>query len=164
MPDRSALSPPLVSLRWIALLRILVGLVILTSWLSNAFKGYYTPAGLLEFFTSVFPQSENPLGFYARFITDVILPIRDVFAPFQLVGEFLLGLALLLGLFTRIFSLVGIFFLLNTFLATFGHDWPWAYFMPITILVVVFLTRAGRAWGLDRLLYARFGERGALLW
>jgi thiosulfate dehydrogenase (quinone) large subunit len=155
MTSESTNPEPLVRLRWIALLRIMIGLVILTSWLSNVFKGYYTPDGLLYFFTQVFPQSENPLGWYAAFINGVILPIRGVFAPFQLVGEFILGLALLLGLFTRLFSVIGIFFLINTFLATFGHDWPWAYIMPIAILGVVFATRAGLVLGLDGWIHKR---------
>lgn len=155
---------PSTSLTWLALLRALVGLVILTSWASNVSKGFYTPDGLLQFFTQVFPQSENPLTWYATFINGVILPIRNVFAPFQLVAEFLLGLALLTGSLTRFFSLAGIFFLANTMLATFGHDWLWAYLMPIGILGVVFFTNAGRALGIDALLVKRFGERGFLLW
>jgi uncharacterized membrane protein YphA (DoxX/SURF4 family) len=157
-------NQPTTSLSWLALLRSLVGLVILTSWFSNLGKGFYTPDGLLNFFTNVFPQSENPLTWYAAFINGTILPIRSFFAPFQLVAEFTLGLALFLGGFTRLFSLAGIFFLLNTMLATFGHDWPWSYLMPIVILGVVFLTQAGRAWGIDRLLYKRFGDKGYLLW
>jgi uncharacterized membrane protein YphA (DoxX/SURF4 family) len=155
---------PQTSLTWLALLRSMVGLVILTSWYSNMGKGFYTADGLLEFFTHVFPQTENPLLWYAAFINNVILPVRSVFAPFQLVAEFLLGLALFLGGFTRLFSLAGIFFLVNTMLATFGHDWLWSYLMPIGILVVVFITRAGRALGIDQLLLKRFGERGFLLW
>ena len=155
---------PSISLAWLALLRGVVGLVILTSWASNVGKGFYTPDGLYDFFTQVFPQAENPLTWYAAFINGVILPIRGVFAPFQLVAEFLLGLALLTGGFTRLFSLAGIFFLTNTMLATFGHDWLWAYLMPITILCVVFFTRAGRALGIDALLAKRYGERGFLLW
>ena len=155
---------PSTSLTWLALLRMLVGLVVLTSWFSNLGKGFYTADGLMNFFTNVFPQSENPLTWYAGFINGVILPIRHIFAPFQMVAEFTLGLALLLGGFTRLFSLAGIFFLLNTFLATFGHDWPWSYLMPITILAVVFMTGAGRAWGIDGLLLKRFGEHGFLLW
>jgi thiosulfate dehydrogenase (quinone) large subunit len=155
MTPQPASPEPVVSLRWIAVLRIMVGLVILTSWFSNVLKGYYTPDGLLYFFTEVFPQSENSLRWYAAFIEGVILPIRGVFAPFQLVGEFILGLALLLGFFTRVFSLIGIFFLTNTFLATFGHDWPWSYIMPITVLVVVYLTRAGLALGLDGWIHKR---------
>jgi uncharacterized membrane protein YphA (DoxX/SURF4 family) len=157
-------AEPKTPLAWLALLRILVGLVVLTSWASNITKGFYTPDGLYTFFTQVYPQAENPMGWYAAFINGVILPVRAVFAPFQLVAEGLMGLALVVGGLTRLFSLAGIFFLLNTFLATAGHDWPWSYWMPIFILAVVFLTQAGRALGLDGWLLRRYGPRGFLLW
>jgi uncharacterized membrane protein YphA (DoxX/SURF4 family) len=152
------------NLRWIARLRILVGLVFITSWFSNLLQGFYTAEGLQRFFTEIFPQSENPLAFYAAFIDGAILPIRGLFAPFQMVTEGLMALALLVGVFTPFFSLAGIFFLANTFLATLGHDWPWSYLMPIGILIVTFYTRAGRALGVDARLLQRFGERGRLLW
>jgi uncharacterized membrane protein YphA (DoxX/SURF4 family) len=155
---------PKASLKWIAALRIMIGLMFLTTWGFNLIEGFYTPDGLLRFFTEIFPQSENPLALYAAFINGVILPIRGIFAPFQLVAEGLLGLALLVGAFTPLFSLAGIFFLTNTFLATLGHDWPWAYILPIGILVVTAFTQAGRAWGVDTYLLSRFGERSRLLW
>ncbi len=107
MNIREEINKPI---NWIAALRIVVGLMFLTTWLSNVTKGLYTPDGLLDFFTNSFPQSENPLTWYAHFINNVILPIRNIFAPFQLVMEFVLGLALLIGGFTRLFSLAGIFF------------------------------------------------------
>ena len=154
-----------VPLAWISLLRIMLGILILTTWSSNLTKGFYTPDGLLEFFTNVFPQAENPLTWYAAFINNTILPVRNIFAPFQLVSEFLLGLFLLLGLFTPYSSAAGIFFILNTFLATFGHDWPWSYAMMVAILGVTMLTRAGRSLGLDNLFYKRRGEpRIPYLW
>ena len=157
-------SAPRVSLTWIALLRILLGLVFLSTWVINLFNGFYTPDGLLRFFTEVYPQVDNPLAFYAAFINNVILPIRGVFAPFQLIAELLLGIGLLVGAFTPFFSLAGIFFLLNTFLASLGHDWPWSYWMPIAMLAVTFFTCAGRSLGVDTYLLKRYGERGWLLW
>jgi uncharacterized membrane protein YphA (DoxX/SURF4 family) len=164
MERQQSSQRPKVSLNWIAALRVLVGLMFLTTWGFNLIEGFYTPDGLLKFFTQVYPQSENPLAFYAAFINGVILPIRGVFAPFQLVAEGVLGLLLLVGAFTPLFSLAGIFFLINTFLGTFGHDWPWAYIIPIGILAVTAFTQAGRAWGVDAHLLSRFGERGRLLW
>ena len=95
----------------------------------------------------------------------VIFPIKDFFAPFQLVTEFLIGVFLLLGLLTPLTSLAAIIFILNTFLATFGHDWPWSYGMMLAILGVVLLTMAGRSLGIDKLLYDRRGEpRIPYLW
>ena len=155
---------PKVPLTWIAALRIMVGLMFVLTWLPNFLDGLYTPEGLLVFFTEEFPQSENALGFYANFIDGVILPMRHVFAPFQLVSELLMGLAILLGLFTPLASITGIFFLLNTMLATFGHDWLWSYILPISILAVTLFTHAGRAIGIDAILFKKFGERSFFLW
>jgi uncharacterized membrane protein YphA (DoxX/SURF4 family) len=75
-----------------------------------------------------------------------------------LVSEFLIGLFLLLGLFTPLTSFAGIIFIFNTFLATFGHDWPWSYGMMLAILGVVLVTRAGRSIGIDNLLLRWRGE------
>jgi uncharacterized membrane protein YphA (DoxX/SURF4 family) len=149
-------SEPTTPLFWISLLRILMGLVFLTTWVNNLIEGLYTPEGLVRFFTEVYPQAENPLPWYAAFINNVILPIRFAFAPFQLVTELLLGLALLVGFLTPLASLAGIFFLINTMLASAGQDWPWAYLMPIAILAVTAIAQAGRSFGLDSTLVRRF--------
>jgi uncharacterized membrane protein YphA (DoxX/SURF4 family) len=151
----SATAKPQISLAWIALLRIMLGLVFLTTWASNMGKGFYTPDGLIHFFSGVFPQAENPLGWYAAFIRDFILPQRYFFAPFQLISEFLIGLFLLVGLLTPWTSLLAGFFIINTFLATFGHDWPWSYAMILGMLFVIFINRAGRSLGLDAWLAGR---------
>lgn len=157
-------AEPRVALSWVALLRVMLGVMFLTTWLSNLIKGYYSAEGLQVFFIEVFPQSENPLSWYAAFINETILPIREVFAPFQLVTEFLIGAFLLAGLLTPLTSLAGGIFILNTFLATFGHDWPWSYAMILGILFVVFFTRAGRSLGMDGWLVERRGEPGFYLW
>lgn len=154
-----------VPLVWISLLRILLGVLFLTTWYSNLSKGFYTPDGLVDFFSNVFPQAENPLAWYAAFINGLIIPVRDLFAPFQLVTEFLVGLFLLLGFLTPLTSFASIIFIINTFLATFGQDWPWSYAMILAILAVVLVTRAGRNIGIDNLLYNRKGEpRIPFLW
>jgi uncharacterized membrane protein YphA (DoxX/SURF4 family) len=152
-------TQPKTPLYWLALLRIMIGLLFLTTWVNNLIEGLYTPDGLVRLFTEVYPQSENPLSFYAAFINNVILPVRAVFAPFQLVAELMLGLALLVGFLTPLFSLAGVFFLFNTFLATFMQDWYWSHLMPIGILVVVMLSHAGRSLGVDAYLARRFGPR-----
>lgn len=165
MENFLAMKTQRVPLVWISLLRILLGVLFLTTWYSNLSKGFYTPEGLVDFFTNVFPQSENPLAWYAAFIDGVIIPIRGFFAPFQLVTEFLIGLFLLIGFLTPLTSFAGIFFIVNTFLATFGHDWPWSYGLMLGILGVVMVTRAGRSIGIDNLILNRRGEpRIPFLW
>ena len=155
---------PQVPLFWVSLLRIMLGLLFLTTWWSNQSKGFYTPDGLQYFFTQVFPQSGNSLTWYAAFIENIILPARSVFAPFQLVTEFLIGVFLLVGFLTPYTSAAGAFFILNTFLATFGHDWPWSYLMILGLLFVVLFTRAGRSLGVDAWLMNRRGAPDFFLW
>lgn len=165
MENFLAIKTQRVPLTWISLLRILIGVIFLTTWASNLSKGFYTPEGLVDFFSNVFPQSENPLAWYAAFIDGVILPIRGFFAPFQLVTEFLIGLFLVLGTLTPLTSFASIIFIINTFLATYGHDWPWSYGMMLGILGVVMITRAGRSIGVDNLLFEWRGEpRIPFLW
>ena len=82
---------------------MMIGLMFITTWFSNMLKGFYTPDGLLNFLNNVFPQTENPLTWYAAFIDNVILPIRHtIFAPFQLITEVGMGLTLLFGVFTQV--------------------------------------------------------------
>ena len=112
-----------------------------------------------------FLKNANSLSWYAAFIDNVIIPIRGIFAPFQLVAEFILGLFLLIGAFTPITSIVAAFFIVNTFLATFGHDWPWSYATILGILFIVFMTKAGRSLGVDAWILKNRGEpRVPLLW
>ena len=155
-------SPP-TPLFWMALLRIMLGLLFLTTWASNASKGLYTPDGLEEFLRDTL--NDDSFGFYASFINDVIIPIRDVFAPFQLVSEFLLGLALLVGFCTRWAALAGAFFIVNTYLLSVGTgEWPWSYFSVLSVLGAVYLSKAGRSMGIDVFLHKRFGESKLALW
>ncbi len=141
--------------RWLAVLRIMMGVIFLTTWFANLQKGFYTPDGLQHFFTAAYPQSHNPIGPYAAFITNVLLPARAVFAPFQLVAELSLGVLLLLGLFTPLVAIGGAFFLFNIFLATYGAEWPWTYLSLIVVCVAVAASRAGRTFGLDARLVER---------
>jgi uncharacterized membrane protein YphA (DoxX/SURF4 family) len=115
-------------------------------------------------FKYFFSASDNPLEFYMVFVNEVILPIAPFFTKFQLVTELLIGIALLVGFLTPLTSIFAAFFILNTFLASWGADWPWSYLTILVILGVLFFTRAGRSLGLDARLLKRFGEMRIPLW
>ncbi len=155
---------PETSLFWVALLRIMLGLLFITQWVDNLASGLYTPDGLAGLFNYFFTTSSHPLPFYMAFIHNVILPIAPFFTKFQLVAELLLGIALLIGFLTPLASVAGAFFILNTFLASWGADWPWSYLTILTICGVLFFTRAGRSVGVDRWLAERYGEPKLPLW
>lgn len=155
---------PKVSMFWIALLRMTMGLLFITQWYDNLINGLYTPTGLEGLFNYFFEASANPLPFYMDFVHAVVLPVAPFFTKFQLVAELLMGIALLIGVLTPITSLFAGFFILNTFLASWGADWPWSYLTILAILAVLFFTRAGRSLGVDSRLAERFGEPRFPLW
>jgi uncharacterized membrane protein YphA (DoxX/SURF4 family) len=148
-----------ISRRYLAVLRILLGVIFLVTWADNLGKGFYTPAGFREFILSL--ADGHPLGFYRAFLEGVVAPVAGIFAPFQMVAELGMGLALLTGAFTPLAGLGAAFFFLNLLLAYLNPalgEWIWTYVLLVTVAVVVTLSSAGRAWGIDSWLLNRRGS------
>lgn len=106
------------------------------------------------------------LGFYRPFLSHIVLPHAVFFGYFVGVLELLIGVCLLLGIWVRPASIVGIVFLLNLTFASWwdaGHGVPtWRYFgarldtVPLLLLLLMFFaTNAGEVWGLDGMLRRR---------
>jgi uncharacterized membrane protein YphA (DoxX/SURF4 family) len=146
-----------VSLNWIALLRVMMGLVFLTTWFSNLNKGLYGD-NFLPFVQSWADGTE--FRWYAAFLYNVIIPNIEILRVVQVVIKgLIMGLFLLVGLFTPLSAAVAWFFVVNLFLASFGTgEWPWTYIMMGVMLAVIALTRAGRSFGLDAWLAEKRGE------
>jgi thiosulfate dehydrogenase (quinone) large subunit len=138
---------------YIALLRFFFGYYFLRDGLGKL-TGSFTGAGALEKWLTA--KTADAFGWYKPFLTDTVIPHHQLFANLITWGMILAGLALLLGLLTRPAALAGIFMALNFYLAKGGGS-------PATTsdqafmagLLVIFLTRAGRSFGLDRLLARR---------
>jgi uncharacterized membrane protein YphA (DoxX/SURF4 family) len=106
--------------------------------------------------------SNDSVTFYRPVLARLIQPHAVFFGYFVGVLEMFVGLCLLLGLWVRVASLIGILFLLNLTLASWwdvGHGQPlWRYFgarldtLPLLLLLVLlFASNAGRVWGMDAL-------------
>ena len=104
--------------------------------------------------------AHSAVSFYRPVLSSLVLPHAVVFGYFVGALELLIGISLLLGLFVRPASILGILFLLNMLLATWwapGHGVPvWRYFgaeldhIPLLLLLIIFYAAdAGRVWGLD---------------
>ncbi|MFQ5421116.1 MAG: hypothetical protein ACE5EY_12230 [Anaerolineae bacterium] len=151
------------------LLRITLGVIILATWYKNLNDGLYTANGLIGFFNWLFdPQNGNgsTLAWYNAFLQTAVVPIAGPFAVFQMIGEFLLGLALLFGAFTRLFGLIAMFFFANLFFSYFGgHEWIWTYVLLFMSALTIFLTAAGRRLGVDQwLVQSRNDSKLSILW
>jgi uncharacterized membrane protein YphA (DoxX/SURF4 family) len=104
--------------------------------------------------------ADYAVSFYRPLLSGLILPHAVFFGYLVGVIEMFVGVCLLLGLWVRPASVVGIFFLLNLTLAAWwdpGHGVPlWRYFgarldtLPLLLLLIIFYAAdAGKIWGLD---------------
>ena len=151
------------------ILRITLGVIILVTWLENLDKGLYTAEGLTSFLDSLF-DSENGNGSsltaYKSFLEAAVIPVAGVYGGFQLVVELLMGVGLLVGGLTRLFSLIAVLFFFNLFLGYFGgQEWIWTYVLLVVTAIAVFVGYGGRRLGVDAWLARTRGDSPYnLLW
>lgn len=94
---------------------------------------------------------------YQPFLTGIVLPHLSLFTKLVLIGEIYVGIAMLLGLTTRLASVVSIFMLLNYWFAK-----PSVIGIPgidtadLVLSILVLFTAAGRVFGIDQFLHRRF--------
>lgn len=104
--------------------------------------------------------ANGAVSFYRPVLFNIVLPHAVIFGYAVGVIESFIGICLLLGIWVRPASIVGVLFLLNLTLSTWwgpGHGAPlWRYFgaeldhLPLMLLFIVFFaTDGGRVWGLD---------------
>jgi uncharacterized membrane protein YphA (DoxX/SURF4 family) len=99
----------------------------------------------------------NGYGWYADLVRAVVVPHIAAFETLVLVGELYVGLALILGLTTRLACAVAMFLVVNYLCAKGAMPWrPGIDQSDFVLAVVVLVTGAGRYFGLDRVLRARF--------
>lgn len=98
---------------------------------------------------------------YKKFLFDYVVPHQELFGSLVMIGELAVGASLLLGLFMRWSSLIGIFMLINYYLgpgmARGGA--PLAQQQMFLICLAIFvLANPGRTLGLDGLLAGGGGK------
>ncbi len=104
--------------------------------------------------------ASEAVSFYRPVLSGLVLPHAVFFGYTVGVVESFIGICLLLGLWVRPASILGVLFLLNLTLSTWwepGHAAPvWRYLgaeldhLPLLLLFIIFFAAdAGRVWGLD---------------
>lgn len=147
---------------YIAMLRILLGALFITTAFENLQKGLYGE-GFQSFVQSW--ATGNPIGPYREFLQSVVIPNWEVFATVQLILEpVVMGAFLMIGLFTPVSAFVAAFFIGNLFLASLGKEWPWTYLVILGVLIALIASRAGRYFGVDQMLADRFPDPPLPIW
>jgi len=166
-PDMEATTFDRAPMIAITTLRVLVGWHFLYEGLTKLTAPSWTAAGYLK-------QAKGPLAESFRWLTTRpdLLANADVITMW---GLAIVGVCLILGLFTRLASLAGIGFILLFYLAA-PPFIGYFYAIPsegsylivnknlveLAALVVILLTRSGRFAGLDRIVHGLLRRRPRL--
>jgi uncharacterized membrane protein YphA (DoxX/SURF4 family) len=97
-------------------------------------------------------------------VRDIVLPNLAVFGPLVYLVELMIGVSLLLGVFSRVGALLGLLMGLNLWLGLYSapNEWPWTYMFLIMIQALFAIDPPGRALGADVLLRLRLGASARL--
>jgi len=141
--------------KWLAIIRIYVGAFwLIHTWPKWTTAMFMPPSGFLG--GAVAKMTAESTGFYHPFLASVVAPNIDLFANLIRTGELLVGISLLLGLFTRIGAIGGMFLALNYMLAQseFGAIGGYAGLdaAAFTLSFINFVLPTGATLSLDSLL------------
>jgi uncharacterized membrane protein YphA (DoxX/SURF4 family) len=96
----------------------------------------------------------------ADLVNTVVLPHFYLFAPIVYAAEVLTGVSLMLGVFARLFGIIGALQILNLWLGLYNApgEWPWTYFFLLVLQLIFAVHAYGRSLGIDAILVARRGS------
>jgi thiosulfate dehydrogenase [quinone] large subunit len=143
-------NPEIAIPRWLVVLtRVQLGASFIFSDHGSGSPGELT--GFLRY------ASEHGFGWYAAFLRAVVIPRSALFGTLVLVAELYAGIAMVLGVTTRLAAAVALFLLVNYLCAKGRMPWiPGIDPSDIVLALIVMITAAGRVLGLDRFLHQRF--------
>jgi len=100
---------------------------------------------------------------YKNFLVNVMIPHWTFFGWMTLITETFIATTLILGLATRLGSLVAIGMAANITLGILNvpHEWGWTYTMLIMFPILFLLMDAGRSFGVDAFLAPRLDRAAA---
>ena len=99
----------------------------------------------------------NGYSWYQGFLNSVVVPHSVTFGTLVVIAEIYVGIALVIGLSTRVATCVALFLLLNFMCAKGPVPWgPGIDQSDIVLALIILFSDAGRIFGVDKLLADRF--------
>ena len=154
--------------RWLALIRIVVGLwflkAVMTKWSWVLVAGILPLPTVSQRWVNFLPKrlaefaSQNPIDWYKDFLVDTAIPNAKAFAALTASGEAGVGFGLTLGLLTGLSASIGLLIMANYFLASqwIGFCQQGFHILLMASMVAFLGARAGRTWGFDGWLLKRY--------
>jgi uncharacterized membrane protein YphA (DoxX/SURF4 family) len=143
----------------LTIVRLTIGAMFVWVFFENWGKGLYTASGYAGLINHYISQGHAPAAWKA--VMGLAASHAAMAAPSQAATEILLGILLLIGLFTRPAALVAFFYLGSLWVSEWGTAWIWELLVPVLASLALVVGRAGRTWGLDGRLAQR---RPTSLW
>lgn len=99
----------------------------------------------------------------ADFVNNLVLPHFYLFAPVVYGLEVLTAVSLILGVFVRLWGLIGALQILNLWLGLYNAqgEWPWTYFFLLVLQLIFAVHAYGRSLGIDALIRANAAPKAA---
>jgi uncharacterized membrane protein YphA (DoxX/SURF4 family) len=144
----------------LAIVRVIVGGELFSTFFENLGKGAYTPAGYAGVLNFYVQHSHSPEAW--RHVLAFMAGHSAMLGPMQAIMEISVGTLLILGLFTRPAALVAFLFLGTLWVTELGTSWIWELLVPFIAALGLFVGCAGRAWGIDAILVRKWPS--SLLW
>ena len=137
----------------LALVRLIVGAMLVSVFFENLGKGAYTPAGYAGVINYYIKNSHSPAAW--KLVLGFMSSHAAMIAPGQAAMEISVGILLVIGLLTRPVAVVAFLFLGSLWVTELGTSWIWELLVPVVASLGLAVGRAGRAWGIDALLARR---------
>lgn len=137
----------------LALVRVTIGALFVSTFFENLGKGLYTAAGYSNLINYYIKSGHAPAAWKA--VEGLAASHAALAGPAQAVTEISLGILLVIGLFTRPAAFVAFLFLGSLWVSEWGTAWIWELLVPVLASLGLAVGRAGRAWGID----ARLAQR-----
>jgi len=140
----------------LVILRVYVGVILFISDLGKLTRDNPFANEMLRFLRGV--TARRASAPYLHFVQQIVIPHASLFSYLIMTGEAFAAISLLTGTLTRIGSAVAMLLFLNYMLAEGRIFWsPDSEDAALFFIgLVIFLGRAGRAWGIDSYLAKRW--------
>jgi thiosulfate dehydrogenase [quinone] large subunit len=136
--------------------RTLIGLLWLASLRWKLPPTFTAPAGDKSLLDWLQLEVAHPtVGLYADFVAGVVIPNFILFAWLTFIIELATGLALLLGLFSRLGAALGLLWSFNLAIGLLAvpGEWPWSYLMLMMWHGLFLVSIDKQTWGVDAWLW-----------
>jgi len=152
--DVTTVARQLQAANGLAIVRVIVGAMLVSVFFENLGKGLYKPASYASLINYYIEKGHSPAVWKA--VEGLVANHAAMAAPMQAVTEISLGVLLVIGLLTRPVAFVAFLYLGSLWVSEWGTSWIWELLVPVVASLGLAIGSAGRKWGVDAWLSQRW--------